>query len=356
MSGGVTASGTPTISVTLGQIQSINVEKFQFEKAEDKQLFLDLVNKAYADGVGGEIALDIPRPLNAGELGLVPLDRDRYDSILSSAFDVLMVLRRLGADMEKSSREAKHAAREGEYQTALKAADKIREAAGAEFACAIIAGVIQIGGGIMGARGSIKAMNVGLKPYNIGGTPGATPTAGAAQVPGSGPQLASHRAMPQVPPGGMPPLPNTPGGATPAANQPGWQRTTPSGSARAADDGAPAPNQGRAADAKAVQEAQADRMAIEKANVEAQGLQGKWNAIVQVAIGASAMVNATGQFASKLVEADKAELDAETKKWSYKVDDAKESQDTFHQLKEEMQRMMSEISQSEHQINQQIWS
>lgn len=414
---GVTSTGSPTITVTLSQLQGIDTDKLQFAKTEDKQLFLELVNNAYADKAGSDVELEIPRPLNAGELGLVPRDRDRYDSVLGNAFDVLMVLRKLGAEMEHSSREAKHAAREGEHLTMLASADKIRAAAAAEFVCSMVAGAIQIAGGALAVRGSLKAMDVGLKPYNIGApkptvpaatatgttptTPGATPA--ATSTPGTwqkatNPSIASQADGPAAPPRSPPPKvqignersaprleaapkqvakpdgplkadPVTTDGLTPAPKQgaqpsgplqaeatttPTWQKGTPSRLTRS-DDGVKAGSHRAEPTPDAPEITPQQRMAIDKANIEAQGIQGKWNAVLQIGMGASSMVNSIGQLGSKMMEADKVELDAEAKQWGYKVDDAKESQDTFHQLKEEMQKIMSELNQSEYQINQQIW-
>jgi hypothetical protein len=280
----------------------------------------------------------------------------------------------------------------------INAAQKIREAAGAEFACAIIAGLIQIGGGILAARGSMKAMDVGLKPYNIGApkaavpgaagtttpsaaTPGATGTPGAWQK-ATNPSIASQAGGPGAPPASPPPRvqigservapapaakPN-PGGLEAAPKQVARpdgplqaDAVTTTGRTRSnavsGDQHRPQQQQQQqpgAADGPEISPQQ--RTAIDKANIEAQAIQGKWNAVLQIAMGASAMANATGGLASKLIEADKAVLDADAKQWGYKVDDAKDSQERFHQLKDEMQRMFGEIGRSEYEMNKQIWS
>lgn len=96
--------------------------------------------------------LEIPKPTNAAELGL--LTSKWNDSNTVTISEVLTLLHEFSVKMKAASKEHRNAAREAEMKTALDAAEKIMKAAKHALNSGLISGATQIASGGIGILGA----------------------------------------------------------------------------------------------------------------------------------------------------------------------------------------------------------
>jgi hypothetical protein len=307
--------GTPPpgyMNVTLDQLDEIEAagKELRFETPAQREEYLKLVAQAREDRSGGisNPTLQIPKPLNADELGLVI---NRLDSSIANLgpniTDIMAMLHEMGAEMRKAGKMARQAGREAEQHTLQAAADKIRSAAALSMAAGIVGGSMQIAGGLTSMAGAVRSANTALGQGQSGNT-------NVGQAWKNSPTYKGALQDSAVA------FKNKMGNAI---NYKNYDTTGMSSQDRSTLAG--------------VQSA-------------------KWNGFSQVMSGSGQVVSATIEFGAKMEEAQKAELDAEARKMSYLVQDEDEVIRNMKELMDVARQKLAEIEQANNAAMSKIWS
>jgi hypothetical protein len=340
-----TIGGTPPpgyIDVSLDQLDELEKagKELKFETPEQREEYLKLVAQAREERSSGisNPTLQIPRPLNAAELGLTG---ERIDSSIANLgpniTDLMSLLHELGNEMKKAGKFARQAGREAEQNTLQAAADKIRSAAAFSFAAGVVGGATQIAGGMMSLAGSIRSGATAMGANS--GTGGA---GGAGQQPPKL-EIGGHRAPPPstwvdgTKPGAQPP------GQAGAPGQSGFK-------------GQLAAMKGKLDSAINYKNYDTAGMSQTERSNLAQIQSQRWSATSQLMQGGSQMLTSGLEYGAKMEEGKKAELDAEAKKMSYLVQDEDEVIRNMQELMATARQKLAEIEQANNQAMSRIWS
>ena len=331
--------GTPPpgyIDVSLDQLDELEKagKELKFETPEQREEYLKLVAQAREERSSGisNPTLQIPRPLNAAELGLTG---ERIDSSIANLgpniTDLMSLLHELGNEMKKAGKFARQAGREAEQNTLQAAADKIRSAAAFSFAAGVVGGATQIAGGMMSLAGSIRSGATAM---------GANSSTGGAGAAGQQPpklEIGGHRA----------PAPSTwVDGAKPGAQPP----------AQADAPGRLAAFKGKLNSVLNHKNYDTAGMSQTERSNLAQIQSQRWSATSQLMQGGSQMLTSGLEYGAKMEEGKKAELDAEAKKMSYLVQDEDEVIRNMQELMATARQKLAEIEQANNQAMSRIWS
>jgi hypothetical protein len=358
---GISGDG-PRLTLSLNQVDDLRLEnRALFKTSEDRVAFLDAIKNAREQVAKGVLnpTLEIPQPVNAQSLGLAAGKLDNSAILVGSTLlDVMTILHELGQQMRQSAKDSRAVAREAEVDKLQEAASKIRQGAMFALASGITSGVMTIGGGLMSGIGAAKGANTAIKGIQSANAakvdmsqtlknlqvgqqqPGTTPTSNLA----SG-DIQVGRARSNT-------ITQAPGNQLPGSSAPTVADTR---TGQVQKQGLLSQLRDKLLDSKATQ------VAIQSKSVDVSSQLGnmqmqKWQAAGQIMSGSGQVAGAVLDSQSKMMDARRAELEAESKGFGYQAQEADEIVQKMLELMRDVRQKFGEIEQARSQVQSKIWS
>jgi hypothetical protein len=390
----------PRLTVTLNQVDDLRLEnRALFKTSEDRVAFLDAIKNAREQVAKGVLnpTLDIPRPVNAQSLGLVAGKLDSSAILVGSTLlDVMTILHEIGQEQRKVAKMSRAVSREAEVDKLQEAASKIRQGAMFALASGIASGVMTIGGGLMTGVGAAKGGYTTLKgiqsanaakvdmsqtlknlqsgQQQVGGSNLSSGNVGSGNVGSnvggsSNIQIGSNRTpitnqVPSNQSGNNVPGTNQSGNVGSSGNVSSNQSSSNSGAPQTVSDTRTGQSQKQSLLANLrdkLLSSKASEAAIQSKSIEASSTLG--NTQMEGWRAAGTIMNGMGQIAgsvldsqSKMMDARRAELEAEAKMFGYQSQEADEVVQKMLELMRDVRQKLGEIEQAQSQVQSKIWS
>lgn len=364
----------PRITISLAQVDDLNLEsRASFKTAEDRVAFLDAIKNAREEQAKGVLnpTLEIPQPRNAQSLGLLAGKLDSSAIFVGSTLlDVMTILHEIGQQMRQAGKEARAVAREAEVDKLKEAADKIRQGAMFALASGITSGVMTIGGGLMSGIGAAKGANTAMKgiqaakvtaptTQNLTSPTGTTGTTGPTTTPTT---LTQTQQTPQTTTTQQGTQQGTTQGTTPGTtSQTGTPQTTSQPTATDSRTGQAQKQSMLSQLRDKLLDSKSTKVAMQSGSVDASTTLGnmqmqKWQAAGQIMQGSGQVAGAALDSQAKFADAERADLEAESKTFGYEAQEKDEIVQKMLELMRDVRQKLGEIEQAQSQVQSKIWS